>query len=379
MGGLWQLADQLIAVLRSLCHEVTPRLLGTGPTGPVDLRVACVNADHFDQVDAGPPDVPLVGYWAWEVDRFPRRFAEAGRAVDAVWTLDEGAAEVLGRALDVPVQALPPAVPSPLTPASPRTAGTPFRCLVVADHRSGTARKNAVGSVRAYLRAFGSDDGARLVVKTSGGADAPGAHRRLQRLVADRPDVELVDRRLPDGEYADLLRTTDCLVSLHRAEGFGLALAEAMSAGAVVLATAHGGNLAFMGPHEAVLVPARLVHVGLGHWPYPPTARWAAPDEAAAARELRRLRADPSRWSRLSAAAARRLVERESVAARGPLVAELLHEVLCGARRPRRPAPVVGRPPARLLAGALHRADVVSAGRWVYPFAAIDGRRTVER
>jgi glycosyltransferase involved in cell wall biosynthesis len=95
----------------------------------------------------------------------------------------------------------------------------------------------------------------------------------------------------------------DCYVSLHRAEGYGLTMAEAMAAGRAVIGTGYSGNLEFMTDDTAMLVPYELTPVPFGCPPYPPTARWAAPDLDEAARAMRAVASDPSAAAAMGARA----------------------------------------------------------------------------
>jgi glycosyltransferase involved in cell wall biosynthesis len=337
---------------------------------PCDVRLACVNADQMYRVPV-VDGVPLVAWWSWELTTFRSSFAGAAAGLAAVWTLSEHAAQALRPVLDVPVSVLP----LPVLP--PRAAVLPeegrFQVLTVADLGSGAARKNPFGAVRAYCRAFGPSDGATLVVKTSGANAQPGSALRLAALTADRPDVVTLDGRLPRTELERLFERSDVLLSLHRAEGFGLPIAEAMAGGSVAVATAYGGSLEFMTDDNAVLVPYRLVPVGVGHWPYPMTAKWASPDEAFAGRALRDLWFHQGHRGRLGARAARDLATKHSVEARVPLLRTLLADVLRDNRGgiPRRVC-APRKPPSRLLAGALHRVDVATDGRWAVPLVVVD-------
>jgi len=108
----------------------------------------------------------------------------------------------------------------------------------------------------------------------------------------------------------------DCYVSLHRAEGYGLVLAEAMAAGKPVIGTAYSGNLEFMTPDTSVLIPYELERVPLGCEPYPPTASWAAPDLDAAAVAMRKLASDPPAAARLGMRARAHIERHHTVEAR---------------------------------------------------------------
>ena len=97
------------------------------------------------------------------------------------------------------------------------------------------------------------------MVKVNHADGHPAGVARLESLVAGLPNVLLVDRQLSRQEVYDLLSLCDAYVSLHRAEGFGLCLAEAMFLGKPAVATGWSGNLDFMTPENSCLVSYRLV------------------------------------------------------------------------------------------------------------------------
>ena len=81
---------------------------------------------------------------------------------------------------------------------------------------------------------------------------------RLIDAVAEHPDVELIDACVG---LSSLIALCDCYVSLHRAEAFGLPIAQAMWLGKPVIATAYSGNLDYMTPENSYLVRSRLVPI----------------------------------------------------------------------------------------------------------------------
>ena len=127
----------------------------------------------------------------------------------------------------------------------------------------------------------------------------------MQAAVADRPDIEVRDGYESEARQRGLTAACDCYVSLHRAEGYGLVLAESMAAAKPVIATAYSGNLEFMTPETSVLVPYELERIPFGCGPYPHTASWAEPDLEVAARAMRELASDPAAAARLGARGAR--------------------------------------------------------------------------
>jgi glycosyltransferase involved in cell wall biosynthesis len=137
----------------------------------------------------------------------------------------------------------------------------------------------------------------------------------------DRPDLVVVDRLLSKADQMALVGHADVLLSLHRAEGFGLHLVEAMWLGTPTIATRYSGNLAFMDDDCSLLVDARMVPVQRGEGFFPPEASWADPDLDQAATHLRRLLADPGLARRLAAEGRARMERQPSFEQTGRTIA----------------------------------------------------------
>ena len=136
---------------------------------------------------------------------------------------------------------------------------------------------------------------------------------RLRLAAADRPDIEVRDGYLGQQATRALIELTDAYASLHRAEGFGLTMADAMAAGKPVIATGYSGNLDFMDPATAHLVPYELMEVGSGAEPYPADAVWAEPDLDAAADLMRAVFDDRTAAAELGSAARTHVRERNGI------------------------------------------------------------------
>jgi glycosyltransferase involved in cell wall biosynthesis len=193
-----------------------------------------------------------------------------------------------------------------VSPAPRRAA---FQGVGVFDFNSSTARKNPLGAMAAWAQAFGGDSDCELTLKTQNGGLFPQALAALR--AAAPANVRIVDEVWPYDQVKALIAGADVLVSLHRAEGFGLTPAEAMALGTPVLATAFSGVLDFMDESCALPVPWRSTPVEDPQGIYRGQS-WAEPDIAAAAEALVRLRADPELAARLSAAARARVAAKLS-------------------------------------------------------------------
>lgn len=248
-------------------------------------------------------DAYRVGYWAWELPDPPPDWAGCERTLDEIWTPSRFARDGLVKLIGCPIEVVPHCVP-----ARPRWSGRargPFTVLAMADSRSSWSRKNPDGALRAFHAAFGTSTHARLVLKLSGNE---AEQRSLESTLGDliRSDnISLVRGHLSDAALDDLFRASDVLLSLHRAEGYGLPMAEAMAHGLPVVATGWSGNLEFMSQEESVLVPYELVPVKDESGVYRRSV-WAEPDIDAASVALRRLADDPACYDRMASAAHRR-------------------------------------------------------------------------
>jgi glycosyltransferase involved in cell wall biosynthesis len=170
------------------------------------------------------------------------------------------------------------------------------------DAASSVTRKNPEGAIEAFRRAFRTDPSARLVLKAQRLAAAPAQKARLEALAA-APNIEILDATLDDAALDALYDRADVLLSLHRAEGYGLTLAEAMRRGLPVVATDWSGNVDFVSDSVGIPVPWTLVPAEDPQRTYHhPHMRWAEPDLDAAAAALRRLRDEAGLSARLGAA-----------------------------------------------------------------------------
>lgn len=252
---------------------------------------------------------PRYGYWAWELPRAPRPWISDAALVDEVWCPSRYAAEAFAGA-GSPVRVVPHALfledYEGVEPAPRRAA---FQAVTLFDFNSSAARKNPEGAIEAFRRAFGDDPACELVVKTHNGAAHPGALAALRAQAG--PNVRLVDEVWPYAEVKRLIAGADVLVSLHRAEGFGLTMAEAMALGVPALATAATGPLDFLDETCGVMVPWRPIPVRDPQGVYRGQT-WAEADLDAAAAGLRRLREDPELRRALGAAGRARVAERLS-------------------------------------------------------------------
>jgi glycosyltransferase involved in cell wall biosynthesis len=254
-----------------------------------------------------------IGFWFWELGRFPSAWNGAIDLLDEIWVATDFVREAVAAATTKPVRTIGVAVDA--TPSRPYTRADfelppdPFIFLFSFDFASYVARKNPSAVVSAFRAAFPvGNEPVALVLKTINGHRKREALERLKDEAAGDPRVRVLDGFLSRDEVFGLESVADCFMSLHRSEGFGLGLAESMSLGKPVIGTAYSGNLDFMNAGNSCLVGYQLIDVHPGEYPHPEGQVWADPDVDQAAYYMRRLAGDPAfaaalgRQARLDAA-----------------------------------------------------------------------------
>ncbi|MEV4311416.1 FkbM family methyltransferase [Actinocrispum sp. NPDC049592] len=298
----------------------------TNATGPATtgrqrfpVSVFCVNADQTDVILKRHAQAAFhryrIGVWAWELEDFPGWLHPAFGLLDEVWVVSEFCRAAIAPHSPVPVKVFPVPVNDPGRTVAERAEGEPVRFLFAFDFNSVADRKNPWGLVEAFQRAFGDRDDVRLVIKSINAGRHPHQAERLRSAAREDARVELIERYLTEAELADLYATSHAYVSLHRSEGFGLTVAEAMARGLAVIATNYASTTEFLDERTGWPVGYRLVEVGPANPPYPADALWADPDLDEAAAAMRAVADDPAEAARRGRLAREHVLATRSMAA----------------------------------------------------------------
>ena len=245
---------------------------------------------------------PIIGYWAWEMPQVPPDWRPALACVNQIWVPSRFTAAALEPLMPRQVKVVPPAIalaPPAAAPLGRADFGLPQDGVVVLvsfNLASSFHRKNPLAAIAAFRAAFGSRLDRILLLKVGHPEHAPADYARLVR-IAQAPNIRVETRTLSTADCHALTACADIVLSLHRSEGFGLVMAEAMLLGKPVIATGWSGNTDFMDSTNAALVDCRLVPAQDDRAVYRGT--WAEPDVAQAARLLRALADDPAARSAL--------------------------------------------------------------------------------
>jgi glycosyltransferase involved in cell wall biosynthesis len=242
----------------------------------------------YDRAGLLPADnIYRIAYWAWELERVPDEWIKAAELVNEIWAPTRFVTEAMRASMPKPVLHMLPGVEiGPVEPVTRASLGVPqdnFVFLFMFDLHSQLHRKNPMAVFRAFQKAFHETDRVTLVLKTSGG-DIHSADLEELRENVREPNVVLLDRLMTRAQAYGLIAQCDCFVSLHRSEGFGLGLAEAMLLAKPVIGTAYSGNMDFMTEENSLLVDYEMVEITEDRPIYTRGNYWAEPsiDHAAA-------------------------------------------------------------------------------------------------
>ncbi|MDQ3818844.1 MAG: glycosyltransferase family 4 protein [Acidobacteriota bacterium] len=240
----------------------------------------------------------VINIWYWELPELPDEWGSEFAYADEIWVGSRFVQDAVSLKSPVPVVRVPPAVRADAAETYTRDhfglPGNRFLFLAMFDTHSVLERKNPLAVLRAYRRAFPEPAAAAgLVLKFNNPNPCDPIMRSVAEHLAGRDDIFVINGVLSRDEVISLMNCTDCFVSLHRSEGFGLGPAEAMYLGKPAIMTNWSGNTDYMTCDNSAAVDYRLVPLGTDYGPYNARQLWAEPDEKSAARWMRRLFEEP--------------------------------------------------------------------------------------
>lgn len=242
-----------------------------------------------------------IAFWLWELEEIPEHWKRFFPMLDEIWTPSEFISNSLRKITNLPVRTMPYCVKAPVDETMNRKYfGLPedkFLFLVMYDSNSTIERKNPTGAIRAFRKAFKGNPDVGIVVKVNNAKPRDMEH--LKHWLKDCPNVYYITETLTKVAVNSLIQQADVFVSLHRAEGFGLVMAEAMIVGTPVIATNWSSNTEFMNSEVACMVDCSFIELKKDSPPYKKGAVWAEPDISMAARYMRKLYMDKNFYEKI--------------------------------------------------------------------------------
>lgn len=274
-----------------------------------------------------------IGYWVWELEDFPKEWLPAFHLVDEVWTPSKFVTNVLKKYTSKPVYTIPFAVTAPVDKTFDRTyfhlPENQFLFLMMYNSGSTMERKNPMGVIEAFKMAFDKNNhDVGLVIKI-GQSDENSKDMEYLKTVLDGYDnIYFIWEMLPKEGVNALIACADVFVSLHRAEGFGLVMAEAMQLGTPCIATNWSANTEFMDEQSACMVDYEMVRLDKDIFPFKKGYRWAKADIVQASQYMQRLFLDKSYYEEKKINAKRHIEDRLGMERSSGLVRRRINQIL---------------------------------------------------
>ena len=283
--------------------------------GPYPINIFCLTALEHGRFYAERGATQLeehynIGYWPWELSQWPKEWRQLVHLVDEVWVSTRhtmAAVQPYCSALQppIPVKWMPMAVPVQIRQKSTKELENQRQvtrknrelplsaCLFCFsfDLNSSIHRKDPEAALNAFLMAFPLEkfgpEEVGLVLKVHPPKTPHRAWSALKSLAKQDKRLHIIEETLPRAELLSLYQACDCFVSLHRAEGFGRGIAEALQLGLRLIVTDYSGNVDFCRLAEfsnrIKRIQYRLVKVGTGQYPYAENQVWARANKRTAA------------------------------------------------------------------------------------------------
>ena len=275
-------------------------------SGKFAFNIFCLTAEETGRYYAERGREQLVGrynigYWPWELGHWPKDWEMMLDLVDEVWVSSQHSFDSIRSVCNKPLYLMPMAVElgrvknfgslvkTRLHFKLPLTAK--LFCFAF-DLNSYVDRKNPKACLDAFLKAFPKTEfksnEVGLVIKVNKPRMLNETWLELKKIARSDRRIHIIEQTLDRAELLALYQSCNCYVSLHRAEGFGMGMAEALQLGLHVICSGYSGNVDFCHAPQADLVKYRLVRVKKGQYPYARGQVWAEPNIKHAAQLMRK-------------------------------------------------------------------------------------------
>ncbi|MNO34816.1 Glycosyl transferases group 1 [compost metagenome] len=246
-----------------------------------------------------------IGFWHWELPDFPDDWIDNFSFLDEVWVPSTFVGDSISIKSPIPVVKIPHSIEVQISEARTRDYfGLPeksFLFLSMYDVKSFQERKNPKAAIEAFKMSFEPGDiSVGLVVKANNPSGNTSDLAEIRELVGDYQNIYIIDKTVSRNDVNALINVTDCFVSLHRSEGFGLVMAEAMYLRKPVIGTNWSSNTDFMNSNNSCLVDFQLISLKKDHGPYKAYQHWADPDILHASKYMTRLANDKEFYNQIA-------------------------------------------------------------------------------
>lgn len=254
------------------------------PINLIQISPSEVGNFMLDEIASGLKGKYNILYVAWESEYIPEEYIKNISHFDEIWVPSKFCQETLSRISKVPVINIPHPVEIHLQPTTDVDAlhfyeTSQFNFLFIFDYNSTLERKNTLNLIKAFQKAFDKDNQqVALTIKTSSAKKFATEKEELIAAIGAYQNIKIVEKIFDKNSLNHIMNGCDCYVSLHRSEGFGLTMAEAMCLNKPVIATGYSGNMEFMDFQNSFLVNYEKTTAGENRINYDKNTIWSEPD-----------------------------------------------------------------------------------------------------
>lgn len=274
-----------------------------------------------------------IAYWLWELEEFPEEWTPCFHCLNEIWAPSEFICNAIRKKTTLPVKCMPYHVDVVIHQEYGRSdfqlPKDKFLFLMMYDHSSCMERKNPIGVMQAFMQAFNKEDNkVGLVIKINNPVKED--IEKINSIMNGYQNIYFIQETLNRDQVNSLIQCVDVVVSLHRAEGFGLVLAEAMLLGTPTIATNWSSNTEFMNSDVSCMVDYKLITIEQDMPPFQAGNRWADPDIGQAAEYMRKLYEEPEFYQQKADSAKTYIKKELSMKRVSGRMEERLKEIYCG-------------------------------------------------
>ncbi|MBT8537150.1 glycosyltransferase family 4 protein [Polynucleobacter paneuropaeus] len=279
-------------------------------------------------------DLYKIGAWPWELSFIPDALKYSELLVNEVWAQSSYVYKALSTSLTVPIIKMPmavsiPAISKELDRGKFNLPEESFIFFTVFDGNSWLKRKNPMAVVTAFQKAFPkSQKDVSLVIKAMNVEKTHVDWIRILKIAESDSRVLIVNEVFSKKKLIDFMSLCDAFVSLHRSEGFGRSIAEAMLLGKPVIASNYSGNLDFCDQENSYLVDGEIISLRKDDYPYGEMQCWFDPATSSAASQMRKILDDREAAYCKSQKAKNNIIDKYSIEAVAKKYKERLDKIL---------------------------------------------------
>ena len=270
-----------------------------------------------------------IGFWLWELEALPKDWIKSIKYVDEIWTPSEFISKTIRKYTQKPVYTMRypihPVIKGELNRGDFGLPADRFLFITLFDFNSTLERKNPKATIDAYRKLESIQENVGLVIKINHVNE--DVLKQLERLTADLKYVYVVAKTLSDVDTHSLIHLCDALISLHRAEGFGLTMAEAMYLGIPAIATNWSANTEFMNQENSCLVDFSMIEIEQNHTFYESGNKWANANVDHALSYMLRLTQDKDYYQEIARSGEKYIKETHNLTISSKIMSNRIQEI----------------------------------------------------